>query len=552
MHTVRPNGGGSSNWKRCEIDNCLGAAVVQNSHCIRHVDDVRRNDYLNTLCEGRGFLSLQGVEITQELMDYILRSAIVKENTLMVPLSLAGADISARLDFSNYIFPYHFNLSGAIVHEATVFNKSVFKESITAQFTFFNAGPPSFTDTTFYRAVDLSYVHADRVSIGFSNCSFAEPLKADGIHADLLISRCRFESDLSIRAAKASIIRLDGCSIDGELNVGETHCAGFLCTFLRAEAAHQIGPIDVENYCTLTHARFSARVQINVRAQRLDMSGAQLVEGGHVLVDRARIYLNQVSTGRHLRISGVPTAEEKPVIMELQDADTGLMSFAHVDMSCCVFYGAHDLGKIVIEPTVKFSTTPSWWHSKRHCVADEFAWRLQAGGFFSKRWILGQPCIADDQGQPITLPTLHASQVAAVYRDLRRSFEAAANEPGAADFYYGEMEMRRRSREARLAERMIIWLYWIVSGYSLRASRAFIWLLALITGGAAVMVMKGFAEGPATYLNGLMFSIRAALPGIENTSKLTTTGEIVEIVMTLLGPVLFALALLALRGRVKR
>ncbi|MFZ1177322.1 MAG: hypothetical protein WAO15_13855, partial [Mycobacterium sp.] len=30
-----------------------------------------------------------------------------------------------------------------------------------------------------------------------------------------------------------------------------------------------------------------------------------------------------------------------------------------------------------------------------------------------------------------------------IYRDLRKGLEEAKNEPGAADFYYGEMEMRR-------------------------------------------------------------------------------------------------------------
>ena len=48
--------------------------------------------------------------------------------------------------------------------------------------------------------------------------------------------------------------------------------------------------------------------------------------------------------------------------------------------------------------------------------------------------------------RPVLLvyPRLQPAQVAAVYRDRRRSFEAKSDEPGAADFYYGEMEMRRR------------------------------------------------------------------------------------------------------------
>lgn len=54
----------------------------------------------------------------------------------------------------------------------------------------------------------------------------------------------------------------------------------------------------------------------------------------------------------------------------------------------------------------------------------------------------------------------------------------AGDEPGAADFYYGEMEMRRNSTATPAWERVILFLYWLLSGYALRASRA---LLALVT-----------------------------------------------------------------------
>jgi hypothetical protein len=35
-----------------------------------------------------------------------------------------------------------------------------------------------------------------------------------------------------------------------------------------------------------------------------------------------------------------------------------------------------------------------------------------------------------------------AARIQAVYRDLRKGREDAKDEPGAADFYYGEMEKR--------------------------------------------------------------------------------------------------------------
>ena len=40
-------------------------------------------------------------------------------------------------------------------------------------------------------------------------------------------------------------------------------------------------------------------------------------------------------------------------------------------------------------------------------------------------------------------------QIAVVYRALRKGREDSRDEPGAADFYYGEMEMRRHDKRAK-------------------------------------------------------------------------------------------------------
>lgn len=71
------------------------------------------------------------------------------------------------------------------------------------------------------------------------------------------------------------------------------------------------------------------------------------------------------------------------------------------------------------------------------------------------------------------------AQLAPVYRALRKAFEGSKNEPGAADFYYGEMEMRRKRPHQHSPRRT--WPaagYWLLSGYGLRALRALGWLAA--------------------------------------------------------------------------
>ncbi|MFC8146817.1 hypothetical protein ACFUKV_34545 [Streptomyces paradoxus] len=61
-------------------------------------------------------------------------------------------------------------------------------------------------------------------------------------------------------------------------------------------------------------------------------------------------------------------------------------------------------------------------------------------------------------------------------RQLRKAFEDGKNEPGAADFYYGEMEMRRHERTGTTrAERGLLHDHWMLSGCGLRASRALGW-----------------------------------------------------------------------------
>jgi hypothetical protein len=43
-----------------------------------------------------------------------------------------------------------------------------------------------------------------------------------------------------------------------------------------------------------------------------------------------------------------------------------------------------------------------------------------------------------------------------VYRQLHKGREDAKNEPGAADFYYGECEMRRHALDTPWAEKAIL------------------------------------------------------------------------------------------------
>lgn len=200
------------------------------------------------------------------------------------------------------------------------------------------------------------------------------------------------------------------------------------------------------------------------------------------------------------------------------------------------------------------------WRSRRQCIADEFAWRAHSGGRFRSAWSLPgttvDPASSQGAGADIYLPRLEASLVAEVYRRLRRSLEAKGNEPGAADFYYGEMEMRRRATSIPRSERFLLRLYWLVSGYGLRGLRALMWLLAVVVGLAVLLQAAGFNGGDPPFRDALIYAGQTtiAIPSGNRalTDHLSWTGEVLRIVLRLAGPLLLGLALLAVRNRVKR
>ena len=156
------------------------------------------------------------------------------------------------------------------------------------------------------------------------------------------------------------------------------------------------------------------------------------------------------------------------------------------------------------------------------------------------------------RGHPEVQDALDASSIAGIYRDLRKGREDSKDEPGAADFYYGEMEMRKHDETKPRAERLIVWLYWLVSGYGLRASRALLSLLVTIVVFAALLYAWGFPS-QRSLVDALTFSAKSTTSLFRPPDQpLTTAGEWLNMVLRLLGPLFFGLALLSLRGRVKR
>jgi hypothetical protein len=183
-------------------------------------------------------------------------------------------------------------------------------------------------------------------------------------------------------------------------------------------------------------------------------------------------------------------------------------------------------------------------------------------------------------------PAIGPGQIAALYRALRAALESRGDAPGAADFYYGDMEMRRHDSTSARAERALLHAYWLLSGYGLRASRALSWLLVAMSATILAFTLWGLPDRtlpPITTgtvaghsitlhtvssepaLNGPWAGrvsrerVGQAVPIVLNAvlfratdQNLTRPGIYIDIAARVIEPSLLALAVLAVRGRVKR
>jgi hypothetical protein len=323
----------------------------------------------------------------------------------------------------------------------------------------------------------------------------------------------------------------------------------------------------------------------------------------------AAVHLDGIDFGRPSVLAGVgPFAElddsplqarvarpwrtARPRVLSLRGSDVRNLVLSNVDLRACRFAGAHNLDQLRLEATIDLADRPSglwvgwalppmWRWTRRRTLAEEHRWRRtrpKHAGWYPRACRVRDPA---ERERP-----LRPADIAMLYRALRKGREDSKDEPGAADFYYGEMEMRRHDRTAPWPERMVLLLYWLIAGYGLRASRALGWLLGVLAVAAVLLAAVGFAparsatplsaaitgtppqqriqfepQPPTTMSAQQSLAARlgtAALVAVEGAvfrtsdQALTYKGRLIQAGLRFIGPVLLGLAVLSIRGRVKR
>jgi uncharacterized protein YjbI with pentapeptide repeats len=381
------------------------------------------------------------------------------------------------------------------------------------------------------------------------------------------------------------------------------------------QRTRQLGPMLVRKSLLLRQAVFHERAQIEVAAAAVCCQQARFPAGVQLRVRWAQIVLDDADLAAPSILTGVPPFPDldegrwaralqrllpephfkpdlrpRPRLLSLRRADVAGLTVASVDLRACRFAGAHHLDQLRVGEESSLGYTPGGWRwTTRLTIAEERSWRAhphQDSTTFpddhATNAVEGRSGAASrdvDWYGPANRPPAWLAmeppsplQVAVVYRALRKGREDSRDEPGAADFYYGEMEMRRhdkrvqakRERRARhyghwaaaTTERAVLWLYWLTSGYGLRAWRAMV-ALAVVIGLVGVGFSRvGFHHPHPSQVASWLYALQAAVSlegkARQLSGQLTLPGELLRVGLRFTGPVLLALAVLSIRGRVKR
>lgn len=546
-------------WPLCQSteEMCLGKAL-DSSLCLKHMSVGAREAWLRGLRPGSD-VELPGTAIDSDLFQRIVDRLSTKGNT---SFGTATFDM-ARL--SNCSF------SSARFSGTASFNLTKFVDD-SGQF----AGSQFLKEAWFYGSTFAS-------DASFAGARFEDVTNFDRVQfiRDADFAGCRFSGDLTIENALVS------------------------------------------GYLMLDRAVLETRTLITAAAEGFSALRTVFKGGAEIRLGGSFVFLESTDFGRPslvaavpdtfreptLRVDGFPSCQLnvcRPSLMSLRQTDVANLELINVDLKSCRFAEANNLDHLTIRGLQTFANVPPmqralrwplfWHYSPRQTLAEEHHWRSTPG------WKTAYP----NRPEPLSIrgwtkferfygrkgwpwsaepEELTAERVAELYRLLRKAREDSKDEPGAADFYFGEMEMRRRADSTPRMEKFILWIYWLVSGYGLRGSRALVALLLTLSLFNGLFLWNGFAHPSEpfqastrsttetlsagsksaspikelkarvlealTTLDAWSYTAGAAV-NLSSDAELQPWGRFYRLVIRMLGPLFLGLAILSVRNRVKR
>ncbi|MFE2473181.1 pentapeptide repeat-containing protein [Streptomyces mirabilis] len=577
---------------------CRGILIPGHSACLAHLNAAHRAAYLGSLSAGSD-VDHRGTPFSQDLLAELL-SALrdpAAEQPVLGRARFGRAVFSDVADFADVTFTGRAEFDGVVFRDYARFKRAKFERQaqfLSAQFM----GEAAFSSATFGASAVFLAARFNGITL-FTKAEFS---------GDAVFRMAKFEQETDFRLARFARTEISGAQFVADVvftearftstpSVGPLVCAELVdltgCVF-ESPITFEISAGEVR--CVRT--RWESTADLRLRYAAVDLSDAVLSAPTAVTAHAAPFLVSGVPLPENM-LNTTAWARPSVQVTSIQGVDAAHLVLTDTDLTSCRFTGAFHLDQIHIEGRTTFAPVPEGLHlrahiwpirwSQRRTLAEEHHWRAQAASQpapslhhppTSRSWRAGP-----HHGDPARTPD--PEDISAAYRQLRKAFEDAKNEPGAADFYYGEMEMRRHSRDATSrGERGLLHGYWLLSGYGLRASRAFSWLAAAVL--TTILLLMGFGlpnDSPKQEATGTVpagggrvtFTIDKDDPhnptGHRFTGKrfdkalnvtlnsvvfrssgtdLTTAGTYIEMASRFFEPALLALAVLAIRGRIKR
>ncbi|GAA2312348.1 pentapeptide repeat-containing protein [Streptomyces kunmingensis] len=595
---------------------CHGVHVPGHTACLAHLADADRDAYLADLAPGAA-IDHRGTPFTELLLNALLDALLdpATGHPRIGEARFEAATFQGDARFLRATFQSNAWFDSATFQGLAWFDSALFQglarfESASFQgLAHFNSasfqGYAGFRSATFH---DLAWFDSATFHgiTKFASATFENRAQfASATFQEAAFERAVFQGTGQFRAATFAghasfgwttfkgAAQFQAAVFEGDAGFGEA-------TFERSVT---LGPLACAGRFVLSEATFSGPANLSLTARRLQCSRTRWSSTAELRLRYATVDFAHAVFEYPLTIAAeadpfvLPDGQlvDEQILADAPDAtvrvaslrgvDAAHLLLADVDLSRCLFAGTVHLDQVRLEGACVFDGVPSGTHrrrrrpirfTQRRTLAEEHCWRASRATA-----VRGWNVAVFGAGQ------VGPAQLAPVYRALRKAFEDGKNEPGAADFYYGEMEMRRHDHTGTArAERGLLHSYWLLSGYGLRASRALGWLAAAMLVTIVLLMGLGLPradprqEATGTVPPGggkVTFEIDKADPQNPTRNRftgerlekalnvtlnsvvfrsseqdLTTAGTYIEMASRVTEPVLLGLAVLAVRNRVKR
>jgi hypothetical protein len=539
---------------------------VDGFRCLEHLDEWAIADVANAVRDGEP-LDARNTRIEADRLQALLHALEDGDGVpQLTACDFRGATFAGTANFRDATFLGDAAFLGVTFEGLAIFGRVGFR------------GRANFQRATFDEVVSFTGARFGCVA-SFENTTFKNEAGfglAD-FNGDAVFAAAVFNAEaIYAKATFDAVANFHQATFAHGVRLRDAHFCGH-ADFLSAkfQRGRQFGPVVVAHHLVLDNCLFADRVSVEVDAAVVSGRATTFAAGAHLRICRAEIAFDNADFARASTLSGATTMPARgrrdakglhrdgaalPRLITLRGAHVAALSLSDIELHACRFFGAYGLESLSIGANCGWARSPQR-RSTRELLAEEHHWRASNGKpRVQRRWrTSGGHSRAEAsgwlEGRDLTRPLadsqscdLQPLQIAALYRALRKAREDGKDEAGASDLYFGEMEMRRHgaaSTDSR-SDRLVLWLYWFFSGYGLRAGRALLTLLLVVVVFSLALWQWG-VDGDPSFTDALLVGIDSTSSLLRTPStpdfKPTHAGELIQIVLRLLGPLLLGLAL---------